>query len=434
MAVAANVILMYLGTNSSIPAGWSRETALDGFYLKGAAAGIDPGSTGGAATHTHTVDAHTHSQNSHTHSFTLSGGATSLTYSGSSAAPSHGHYFNASHSASNVNASITLDEASNEPAYRSVIFIKSAGTDNIPSGVIGMYKSVTVPADWLLCDGTNGTSDMNAVFIKGALTDGDGNITGGSATHSHTNVAHSHSQSSHGSGSATSSVVSRSRGGIPSTYDPSNLTSRAGTHSHSVSISNASGSTASDSITMSSSSVDIIRKAIAFIQSQAELSSYLGVIGIWTGSIASIPATWALCDGTNDTPDMRGFFVVGTISADEVGVAYGTGSHTHIADSHTHLSNGHSHSGSSGGPSSSATVYPGVSQYAATSGHTHGVSCSSAAPDNGGTVVTINATGSVEPQYYEVVFIKNITDEVAPVPDAAKLTQPMFYNDSIAVA
>lgn len=36
-----------------------------------------------------------------------------------------------------------------------------------------------------------------------------------------------------------------------------------------------------------------------------------GVALLWTGSIANIPDGWALCDGTNGTPDLRGKFVVG---------------------------------------------------------------------------------------------------------------------------
>lgn len=36
-----------------------------------------------------------------------------------------------------------------------------------------------------------------------------------------------------------------------------------------------------------------------------------GVIMMWAGSIASIPAGWALCDGTHGTPNLRGKFVVG---------------------------------------------------------------------------------------------------------------------------
>ena len=36
-----------------------------------------------------------------------------------------------------------------------------------------------------------------------------------------------------------------------------------------------------------------------------------GSIIMWYGSVASIPAGWALCNGSNNTPDLRGRFVVG---------------------------------------------------------------------------------------------------------------------------
>ncbi len=37
----------------------------------------------------------------------------------------------------------------------------------------------------------------------------------------------------------------------------------------------------------------------------------VGGIIMWSGSIASIPTHWALCDGTNGTPDLRSRFVMG---------------------------------------------------------------------------------------------------------------------------
>ena len=36
-----------------------------------------------------------------------------------------------------------------------------------------------------------------------------------------------------------------------------------------------------------------------------------GIITMWSGSTSSVPSGWALCDGTNNTPDLRGKFVVG---------------------------------------------------------------------------------------------------------------------------
>ncbi len=45
-----------------------------------------------------------------------------------------------------------------------------------------------------------------------------------------------------------------------------------------------------------------------------------GMIMMWSGTIATIPSGWVLCDGSNSTPDLRDKFVVGARS-DSGGVA-----------------------------------------------------------------------------------------------------------------
>ncbi|MBA7704993.1 hypothetical protein ES703_113817 [subsurface metagenome] len=73
-----------------------------------------------------------------------------------------------------------------------------------------------------------------------------------------------------------------------------------------------------------------------------------GIILQWHGSIASIPGGWALCDGENDTPDLRDCFIIAA-KEDDAGVAKTniTGSLTKIGGNkdHTHAFNdgGHTH-------------------------------------------------------------------------------------------
>lgn len=38
----------------------------------------------------------------------------------------------------------------------------------------------------------------------------------------------------------------------------------------------------------------------------------VGTIKIWSGTVATIPTGWQLCDGTNGTRDLRNRFVLGT--------------------------------------------------------------------------------------------------------------------------
>jgi microcystin-dependent protein len=75
-----------------------------------------------------------------------------------------------------------------------------------------------------------------------------------------------------------------------------------------------------------------------------------GGIIMWSGSIASIPAGWLLCDGTNGTPDLRSRFVVGAGSTYNPGDTGGADSVTLTTaqiPSHTHTATvsdpGHAH-------------------------------------------------------------------------------------------
>jgi len=79
----------------------------------------------------------------------------------------------------------------------------------------------------------------------------------------------------------------------------------------------------------------------------------VGVIVAWSGTIANIPSGWVLCDGQNDTPDLRDKFVIGA-AQDNAGIARTnvTGSLTTtggtkdaVVVSHAHTINdpGHTH-------------------------------------------------------------------------------------------
>ena len=58
-----------------------------------------------------------------------------------------------------------------------------------------------------------------------------------------------------------------------------------------------------------------------------------GVIVIWSGTLASIPSGWALCDGGEyegvTTPDLRDSFVYGASNAEDPGATGGAATHSH---------------------------------------------------------------------------------------------------------
>jgi microcystin-dependent protein len=127
-----------------------------------------------------------------------------------------------------------------------------------------------------------------------------------------------------------------------------------------------------------------------------------GMIMLWSGSSASIPSGWLLCDGTNSTPDLRNRFVVGAGSTYAVGATGGTAdaivvSHTHtITDpSHNHAIQGNYGSTGTGGGTMVANSQSLESRMTASSSVTG---------------ISINSTGSSGtnanlPPYYALCYI-----------------------------
>lgn len=98
-----------------------------------------------------------------------------------------------------------------------------------------------------------------------------------------------------------------------------------------------------------------------------------GTIVMWYGSIASIPAGWALCDGRQQgaytTPDLRDRFVMGAGTTYAPGLKGGkTTINSVVAHSHTfdtvseNNSRGHSHGGTTAGAGNHQHGFPGDDQ------------------------------------------------------------------------
>ncbi len=113
---------------------------------------------------------------------------------------------------------------------------------------------------------------------------------------------------------------------------------------------------------------------------QTQITSSLfpaGGIILWSGSTASIPSGWVLCNGSNSTPDLRDRFVVGAGSSYAVNATGGASSVT-LATSQIPA---HNHSASS---SSSTTIND--------SGHSHSISA--LRPSEGGNTISTSTGGT----------------------------------------
>jgi microcystin-dependent protein len=176
----------------------------------------------------------------------------------------------------------------------------------------------------------------------------------------------------------------------------------------------------------------------AFVTAALAATVPAGVILLWSGSVASIPSGWALCNGTSGTPDLRDRFVVGAGSTYAVAATGGADSitlnstqipsHTHTFSAttgnmsanatHTHTINdpGHSHTYTTLA-AVPGFLNPGVdyqSSAATTSTSTTGISVNSASVQHTHTVSgTTDATGGGgshenRPPYYALAYIMKL--------------------------
>jgi hypothetical protein len=154
----------------------------------------------------------------------------------------------------------------------------------------------------------------------------------------------------------------------------------------------------------------------AFVTTAVGGSFPSGGIIMWSGSIASIPSGWVLCNGSNSTPDLRNRFIVGAGSTYAVDATGGSAdailpTHTHTATStvtdpsHVHTTANQQLWYEQGAGSSAAQTLLIVGTGQATT------SFSTASASTGITVATTNANAGTSgtnanlPPYYALAYI-----------------------------
>jgi microcystin-dependent protein len=151
----------------------------------------------------------------------------------------------------------------------------------------------------------------------------------------------------------------------------------------------------------------------AFVTTAVAASFPAGGIIMWSGSVASIPSGWALCNGSNGTPDLRNRFVVGAGSTYAVDATGGSAdaivvSHTHTATSSSSVTDpGHAHNvdgayGGGGNPGGSLNVDNPSGKNRATTTATTGITVATST-----TVASAGSSGTNAnlPPYYALAYI-----------------------------
>jgi hypothetical protein len=420
------LIVMWPSTAASIPDGWDRTAALDGKYPKGVATNsTEPGNTGGAASHLHTVGTHTHDI-SHLHTVTgATGAATGVISSANNTAgalavsATHTHTRPSTGSATVASGAATpgIGSDNNDPARLDVIFIESDGSPiGVPANALALMPDISV-SGW--------TDYANAAnrFFKGAAAAGNGGATAASTldNHLHTVAAHSHLGASHSHTSLPTSAVASDKTLVAG----ANAVLWQASHSHSLTV--ALGSTAAldsggsgNSGASSLGATDPPYRNLRARQNTSGVPSLpVGLICAWRGSLGSIPDFWQLCDGSNGTPDMAGRYPRGATAS--IGTTGGSlNPHSHTSSTHTHSNSGHTHTetvGAAGAATSNVSATATISVALATHTHSAG-NTDSTSPTVGATAAGTLSSTTSEPPYEEVAFVQLVeTPAPPPAPD-----------------
>lgn len=392
--------IFWPGTIASIPSGFSRDTDFYGKYLQHSATA---GTNGGSATHAHTADTHTHTQQSHTHTLTMSGTPDNTANPASVgsnmyATGDHTHpdKESAAKVATNQNTVVTINAATADPPYYEMILLKpSSAYELVPSGAIGFAENEL--DGFYLCDGDNGTPDLDGLFLKIA-DDDDGGATGGSATHTHTSPAHTHTQDAHthdtsdfGDASAMGFLVGSAVKGT--------IMNKIAAHHTARSISSVAAVNQSTAIT-----VDAVANLPAYIdllaiQAANDSEPKVGLILPFVGS--TVPNGWQSYDAGNKQ-------VRCVVDIGDVGGTGGANTHTHTTQDHTHVQNTHVHTYTL----TNTTFIEGISSAGAVAAvgnhsHTGGHSMASTAAVNNDAEVTMS-TDDIRLPYRTVQYIQKL--------------------------
>lgn len=426
-----DLILGWPGTIASIPSGWTRVSSLDSIYPRGATGTGAPVASGGGPSHLHTTSSHAHTLSAHNHTVGGSTGTsnvstTSARFNGASqpqADQPHSHTrpsYTGTVAAVASGASAPGTEVDlHIPATLEVIWIQSGGAQaSYPIGAVG-WATESV-AGW------DASTDGSGRFLRGAAVGTNGGATNGAATHTHQVSSHSHTGSTHdhsiGATSLSNPASSQEAGTGSST--PRWLPR----HTHPMDVgSNSTGLVpAVFGGTTGATNHEPLHRRLRVLQN-ASGGIQTRIIGLYLGTVAALDPTLTLCNGSNGTPDMRGYFARDA-AADGVNSTGGTATHTHTVPNHTHTMASHAHTtnvltsttGSFEAPTS------GDLGNSPTTGHDHtsantGSTASGVTSNGAGT----SGSGTNVPPYKEAHFVRldgTIAGGSLPVP-ALKVTE-----------
>ncbi len=267
----------------------------------------------------------------------------------------------------------------------------------IPAGALLLWGDVVEPEGYIF------ETDLDDYFVIGYET-ADIATARGAATHSHTNPALNNT-GTHSNHVASSTNADHS-GSNNAWNSPGNGKYVPG-HTHT--ISSLTGQTAAGGHTHTPNDTNTASNLpkyvrLRWIRAGAQADAPVGAIVMQSVSATALGDDWKVCDGTDGTPDMRGYFVYGG-----TGVNGGAESHSHTspntasAGSHTHsvtvTTNQQDEYNLSGADE------PGV---AVARKHTHTATAQSSSGGAHAHGVGVSGTDTVLPPYIQLYFVQRL--------------------------
>jgi hypothetical protein len=445
--IPADLILAWPSTAASIPSGWTRVTALDDRYPRGHNGTGTPSATGGSSTHLHTTSAnHAHLIAAHSHGVggntgTSNSNTTSARFNGASQSQADQPHSHSRPSATGTLGAINsgaanpgTDSVSHLPPTRTVIWIESDGSQaNYPVGVLGF--STEDVSGWV------SDTDSSGRYLRGAVAAGNGGTNSGAATHTHAVAAHTHTGRDHdhtiGSTSLSNPLSSIEAGDGSS--DPRWLARH--THPMDVGTQNTNQLNSAGGGTTDGRGHEPSNRRLRVLRNTGG-GTQTRIIGLYLGDLASLDPLLTVCNGSNGTPDMRGWFARDR-GADSVNSTGGTPNHAHTTPGHSHSVNGHAHATNVLGSNNTQFQRPSFGDLgnSPTTNHDHS-SGNTATVSPGIGSNSSGDTNSVDttPPYREAHFVRLdgiISGGPLPVPELkvsefASITVPAFtYGDGL---
>lgn len=424
--IPSDLILGWPSTAASIPSGWTRVTALDNVFPRGASGTGAPVATGGSATHTHSTVNHSHTIGAHSHSV---GGSTGSSNASTTSARFNGasqpqadqpHTHTRPSSTGTAGAFISgssnpgMNSMNNSPPFQHVIWIQSDGAQaSYPIGIVGW--STESVSGWSTYAAASGR------FLQGAPSGGDGGAGGNGPTHDHIVNAHSHTGGTHDhsigstSQSNPSSSIEAGFGSSSPRWLPR--------HTHPMDVGSAStGNTSSNGGgTTGSGNHEPPNRRLRVLQNTGG-GTQTRIIGLYTGAVADLDPLLTLCNGSNGTPDMRTYFAR-EAGSDSVNSTGGSTSHNHSIPAHSHTMGGHTHTTNVLASTTSSYEAPSFGDLGNSPTTTHDHSSGntgSATPSVSSSGSGTSGSGDHIPPYREAHFVRldgTISGGPLPVPE-----------------